>query len=177
LRCLFGREANFLFSYRASDSSSGAAASPSEVWVLGKGSGKVAQTAQVKDKPAPAEAGEALSALLGEAGKEFARNPQAARDAALHAANGDIRRLAIAYLTQQGKPEDLHILTEIVRDKDPQVRQSAVEALGPWLIDDPQVRQAFTRLMETSGDPEVRQLAADALGIGGPLQTSVNADQ
>lgn len=177
LQCLFGREANFLFFYHASDSQSVSAALPSEVWVLGKGSGKVAQTSQGEGKPAAAEAIEDLSALLVEAGKEFARNPQAARDAALHAANVDIRRLAIAYLSQQGKPEDLHILTEIVRDKDPHVRQSAVEALGPWLIDDPQVRQALTRLMETAEDPEVRQLAADSLGIGSDLQTSVNADQ
>jgi len=164
LRRLFGRDANFFLLYRAVDSKSASSAFPSEVWILGKGSGEVSQTPQAEGRRASAEAIEDLSALLVEAGKEFARNPQAARDAALHSTNVDIRCLAIAHLSQQGKPEDLNILTEIVRDPDPRVRQSAVETLGPWLIDDPQVRQALVRVMETTTNPQVRQLAADALG-------------
>jgi len=164
LKCLFGPDANFLFLYRAGDSSSVFAGLPSEVWILGKGSGKVSQTPQAEARRPSAEMIEDLSTLLVEAGKEFARNPQMARDAALHSTNVDIRRLAIAHLSEQGKPEDLNILTEIVGDPDPRVRQSAVETLGPWLIDDPQVQQALIRVMETTTNPQVRQLMADALG-------------
>ncbi|MBI3303044.1 MAG: HEAT repeat domain-containing protein [Deltaproteobacteria bacterium] len=177
LRCLFGREANFLFFYHASDSQSVSAALPSEVWVLGRGARKVAQTSQVEGKPAAAEALEDLSALLAEAKKEFGRNPQAARDAALHDPEVEKRLLAITHLGQQGDREALNVLSQIVGDPDPHIRQSAVEALGPRVGTDPQVRQALTRLMETAEDPEVRQLAADSLGIGSDLQTSVNADQ
>jgi len=45
------------------------------------------------------------------------------------------------------------------------MRQSALEALGSSLENDPQIRKVIANVMETTQDPEIRQLVADSLGV------------
>src|SRR5262249_54504671 len=84
--------------------------------------------------------------------QEVERYPEAA-EAALHAADHEVRLTAIAHLGQQADHEALRVLLEIVEDPgpDPDVLQSAVAALET--------------LVQRAEDREVQQLAAETLGI------------
>ena len=55
------------------------------------------------------------------------------------------------------------------------MRQNALDALGPSVENDPQVRKVMTQVMETTKDPEVRQLLADSLGVA-PDKDKVDRD-
>lgn len=169
LKCLFGPDANFLLFYRGAEAQS-TTALPVEVWVLGKGPETVTSTAPKESETIPSVLDDPTAAEVKQA---FERNPQVAREAALHAGDVEMRLLAIAYLGQQAQGKDLRILADIVGDPDPHIRQSAVEALGPLVREDPQVQQALAHVMETTADPEIRQLAADTLGV--PLDAPTDA--
>jgi HEAT repeat protein len=82
---------------------------------------------------------------------------------ALSAATSEERLTAIAYLSQQADPGVVGVLLEVVRDPDPHLRQSALEALLPLLDANPQVRQGLAQVLQVTQDPEVRQLVTDVL--------------
>ena len=94
----------------------------------------------------------------------FEKNPQAAQDMALGAADSEGRLAAITYLSQQANPGAVRALLEIVHDPDPHLRQSALDGLLPLLDANPQVRQGLTHVLQAAQDPEVRQLVTDVLG-------------
>ena len=98
----------------------------------------------------------------------FDTSPQAAREAALDAADPETRLSAIAHLGQQADPEALRTLVAIIQDPDPHMRQSALDALGPLVHQDPQVRQALARVRQTAADPAIRQLLTDSLATSAP---------
>jgi HEAT repeat protein len=166
LRRLFGPEANFIFQYPAPHTADTASDQPTQVWVIGKTT--EAQpirpaTAGARDVPAvatPTHAPEPES----EWATVFEKNPQAAQDMALSAADSEERLAAIAYLSRQANPGAVRVLLEIVDDPDPHLRQSALDGLLPLLDTNPHIRQGLTHVLQAAQDPEVRQLVADVLG-------------
>jgi HEAT repeat protein len=76
-----------------------------------------------------------------------------------------IRELAIKYLGEQTTEEGMTVLLDVLRDGDSHMRQSALDALGPSVENDPRVRKVMTQVMETTKDPDVRQFVSDALGV------------
>lgn len=146
-RHLFGPDANFAIFYRGRDSS--ASAVPSEVWVLGKGSG------------------EASTDPLQAVTKEFAKNQQAAQNAAMISPNREVRLKAIAYLGQQANRPAMTTLLKIAaldRRAEFDIQQGATDALRSLVKNNPQAREILTNIVEAGGPPEVQQLATDILG-------------
>jgi hypothetical protein len=166
LRRLFGPEANFIFWYPAAHTANAASDRPTEVWVIGKTGG--APTSRQASSDGPEAPAVALPTNIPEPESEwttvFEKNPQAAQDMALRAADSEERLAAIAYLSQQANPGAVRVLLEIVHDPDPHLRQSALDGLLPLLDANPQVRQGLTHVLQAAQDPEVRQLVTDVLG-------------
>jgi HEAT repeat protein len=121
---------------------------------------------------------------------EFARNPEAAREAALGSSDPEVRRRAILHFGWQGNQEALHVLAQVARDRDPEIRGKAVDALesfvdqpamlrstlevlGRLVGQHPRVREVLTHVMKTAEQADIRRLAADSLRI--PLDDTTNA--
>ena len=139
---------------------------PSEVWVFGRGTGQISKTfrrADTEDSVSPdlEDANDPTQAIV----REFERNPQAARDAARRHPDPTIRLMAIAYLGEHANEQSIKVLLDLLQDHDAHMRQSALEALGPSVENNPQVRKVMAQVMETTEDPEIRQLMADSLGV------------
>jgi hypothetical protein len=166
LRRLFGPEANFIFWYPAAHTVKTASDRPTEVWVIGKTGD--APTSRSTSSDAPEAPALALPTSIpepeGEWATVFEKNPQAAQDMALSAADAEERLAAIAYLSQQANPGAVRVLLEIVQDPDPHLRQSALDGLLPLLDANPQVRQGLAHALQVVQDPDVRQLVTDVLG-------------
>jgi HEAT repeat protein len=172
LRHLFGPDANFILLYDGPHSTRASLGRLAEVWVFGTVKLEASETLAARGRDSgPAASGRDDGSTSGqEMEKWFARNPKAARDAALGFRDPEVRLLAIAHLGRQADRMAVDALLEIVRDRDPHMRQSAVDALGPLRDSDPHVRGALGALMSTAEDPDIRQLAADSLGT--PLAAS-----
>jgi hypothetical protein len=163
---LFGRDVNFMFVYRNRQPPLLTSGLPSEVWVFGRGTGQISKTfrrADTQDSVPPdlEDANDPAQAIV----REFERNPQAARDAARRHPDPTVRLMAIAYLGEHANEQSIKILLDLLQDHDAHMRQSALEALGPSVENNPQVRKVMAHVMETTEDPEIRQLVADSLGV------------
>ena len=163
---LFGRDVNFMFVYRNRQPPRLTSGLPSEVWVFGRGTGDISKTfrrADTQDSVPPdlEDANDPAQAIA----REFERNPQAARDAARRHPDPTVRLMAIAYLGEHANEQSIKILLDLLQDPDAHMRQSALEALGPSVENNPQIRKVMTHVMETTQDPEIRQLVADSLGV------------
>lgn len=130
----------------------------------------------------------AAATVIQEEAPAFTQDPQAARDAALGAAEPEMRRQAIVHFGWQGDQEALTVLAQVAQDNDPAIRgnavdalellanhpemgRSAVEVLGRLVDQHPRVREVLTHVMQSAAPTEVRQLAADALGVPLPVAT------
>jgi hypothetical protein len=167
LKRLFGRDASLMLVYRTRNPTVLSFGLPSEVWIFGSGQGGISRTFGLQDTE-----GESVSSALEdpndpaqEIAREFERNPQAARDAARRHPDPTIRVKAIAYLGEQANEQSIKVLLDLLQDQDAHMRQSALEALGPSVENDPQVRKVMAHVMETAEDPEIRQMVADSLGV------------
>jgi HEAT repeat protein len=138
---------------------------PVEVWVFGQSeSGAHRVIALEEEEPALDEAAIALQQIIN----EFERNPQAAKDAARRHSDPTVREAAIRYLGQRKTDDGIAVLLEILRETDPHMRQTAFEALGASVENDPRVRKFMNELVQTAKDPAVKEFAADALGGTAP---------
>ena len=164
---LFGRDVNFMFVYRNRKPPLLTSGLPSEVWVFGRGTGEISKTFRIADTEARSvppdleDANDPDQAIV----RQFERNPQAARDAARRHPDPTIRLMAIAYLGEHANEQSTKVLLDLLQDHDAHMRQSALEALGPSVENDPQIRKVIAHVMETTQDPEIRQLLADSLGV------------
>ena len=163
---LFGRDVNFMFVYRNRKPPLLTSGLPSEVWIFGRGTGQISKSfrrADTQDSVPPdlEDANDPAQAIV----REFGRNPQAARDAARRHPDPTVRLMAIAYLGEHANEQSIKILLDLLQDHDAHMRQSALEALGPSVENDPQIRKVMAHVMETTQDPEIRQLVADSLGV------------
>jgi hypothetical protein len=162
LQNLFGSDANFMFVYRNPPSQIGLGALPAEVWIFREGQSERVHTVISEDADANSdEAGEAINKLLN----EFERNPQAAKDAARRHSDPAVRETAIKYLGERRTEDGLTVLLDVLRERDPHMRQTALDALGSAIENDPRVREFMTQVIQTTKDPEVKQFVADALGV------------
>lgn len=158
---LFGPEADFMFVYREPPETKVVSSLLSDVWVFGRGG-------LGTRGPEPAHNHTVLSRTGSpedELQTEFESNPQSAHGAALTSADVDVRFKAIAYLGQSADQQAVKSLLQLFHDPDPDVRRSAVEAVGRLAESDAQVRSALTDVMKKSRDVDTRQLAASYLGI------------
>jgi hypothetical protein len=188
LRRLFGPNVSYALRFREADSRSPSPTFPSEVWVLGRGPGELVEAAGTRAKPSsPGVADQASSGE--EVEREFARNPRAAREAALGSTDPDVRGRAILHFGWQGDHEALHVLAQVAKDRDPEIRRKAVDALelfvdqpamlrstlavlGRLVGQHPRVREVLTHVMKTAEQADIRRLAADSLGA--PLDDTTN---
>jgi HEAT repeats len=175
LRRLFGPNVSYALRFREADARSPSPTFPSEVWVLGRRPGKSIEAAGTRS-------GEEVE-------KEFARDPRAAREAALGSTDPDVRGRAILHFGWQGDHEALHVLAQVAKDRDPEIRRKAVDALelfvdqpamlrstlavlGRLVGQHPRVREVLTHVMRTAEQADIRRLAADSLGA--PLDDTTN---
>ena len=164
---LFGRDVNLMFVYGNRKPPLLTSGLPSEVWLFGRDHTGIARTFRLKDTEAHSvppdleDANDPAQAIV----REFERNPQAARDAARRHPDPTVRLMAIAYLGEHANEQSIKILLDLLQDRDAHMRQSALEALGPSVENDPQIRKVIAHVMETTQDPEIRQLVADSLGV------------
>jgi hypothetical protein len=165
LQHLFGPDANFMFIHRSPLRRRAGTELPIEVWVFGQGgTGAHRIIAPKEDEPVLDETGAALQKTIN----EFERNPQAANDAARRHSDPTVREAAIRYLGRRKTDDGIAILLDILRETDPHMRQTAFEALGASVENDPRVRQFMNELVHTANDPGVKQFVADALGGTAP---------
>jgi hypothetical protein len=166
LKQLFGPDANFIFLYPHQPPSPAAVVPPAEVWVIGGSQRDAARTGSQHTRSVEQAAAvpELLSELSVDIDQVFDRQPQLAHEAALSAPDVEQRLHAIMYLGQHVTPETVSTLVEVLYHDDPHVRRSAVEALGPFVGSDPQVRHALIHVLQTAAEAEVRQLVTDVLG-------------
>jgi hypothetical protein len=169
LRRLFGSDANFIFLYQGQKPASGSVVVPSDVWVLGKGTGEAPHTATApNDQAKEAPSVEDPQNPVQEIEREFARNPLAAQNAAMGSRNQEVRLKAIAYLGQQPTRDSVDVLLKVATldpNAEPPIQQSALDALGGLAQSSPQVQEILAHHVETIGEPNMRRLAADLLGI------------
>lgn len=164
LERLFGPEANFMFLYRERPQTKVSSSVLSEVWVFGKGH----VDARAKLAPDTAYNEAVLSGTEGaddELEREFERNPQSARNAALNSTDVEVRFKAISYLGQKTDQPAVNLLLELFHDPDPDIKRSALDAVGRLAESNLQVKKALTDVMQKTKDSDTRQLAAGYLGI------------
>jgi hypothetical protein len=165
LQHVFGPQANFMFVYRSPRVRRAETELPIEVWVFGQSeSGAHRVITPEEEEPALDEAAVALQQIIN----EFERNPQAAKDAARRHSDPTVREAAIRYIGQRKTDDGIAVLLEILRETDPHMRQTAFEALGASVENDPRVRKFMNELVQTAKDPAVKEFAADALGGTAP---------
>ncbi|HEV8714581.1 MAG TPA: HEAT repeat domain-containing protein [Candidatus Binatia bacterium] len=191
LERLFGPDQNFMVFYHAADPGSASSALPSEVWVLGRGSGKVFDTLdegklapeatektndpgqEQEDQVELLAALEALKAedperrvqalsFLCESGKADETTILTALEAALADEDASVRGQAIQTLAIRGEPETMKYLWQALRDPDPSVRTLLIESVVPQ---GPGLTLLQTALADA--DETVRSIAAFRLKQGG----------
>jgi hypothetical protein len=176
---LFGRDANMMFVYGNQRPNGSVSDVPSEIWIFGSGPlttirSFVPQGADEHSVETVAEhAEDPAEEIANQVAKDFNRNPESARAAARSHPDPIIRLRAIGYLGEQAigylghAPDEqaMNVLLDLVQDRDPHMRQSAVDALGPLVENNPRVRTIMTHVMNTTADPEIRQMVADSLGV------------
>jgi HEAT repeats len=176
LRRLFGPNTNYVLRFPESNAQSVSPDFPSEVWVLGRGSGKIFETSDDKGNLAP-EATENTS----DPGQEGEKEDRAELLAALDALKADdpARRMqALSFLCESGKADERTVLSALeaaLADEDASVRGQAIQTLATR--GDPEVMKYLWQALRDP-DPSVRTMLIDSVVPQGPgfalLQTALS---